>query len=85
MQLLIVLVVLVGVAAVSLAQSDARARDTEGRRALAIAGALARDGRRAAGARRPGGRRGSSASPVVGVRPDLLGLDVLWWRCATAA
>ena len=35
------LVVLVGVAAVSLAQSDARARDTEGRRALAVAERLA--------------------------------------------
>ncbi|WP_433167338.1 ATP-binding protein [Kribbella sp. CA-247076] len=41
MQLLIVLVVLVGVAAVSLAQSNARFRDTEGRRALAIAEQLA--------------------------------------------
>ena len=41
MQLGIVCVVLVGVAAVSLAQSDARARDTEGRRALAIAERLA--------------------------------------------
>jgi sensor histidine kinase regulating citrate/malate metabolism len=41
MQLAIVCVVLVGVAAVSLAQSDARARDTEGRRALAIAERLA--------------------------------------------
>ena len=37
MQLAIMCVVLVGVALVSLAQSDARARDTEGRRALAIA------------------------------------------------
>jgi sensor histidine kinase regulating citrate/malate metabolism len=41
MQLGIVSVVLVGVAAVSLAQSDARARDTEGRRALAVAERLA--------------------------------------------
>ena len=41
MQLGIVCVVLVGVAAVSLAQSDARARDTEGRRALAVAERLA--------------------------------------------
>ena len=41
MQLAIVCVVLVGVAAVSLAQSDARARDTEGRRALAVAERLA--------------------------------------------
>jgi sensor histidine kinase regulating citrate/malate metabolism len=41
MQLGIVCVVLVGVAAVSLAQSDARFRDTEGRRALAVAERLA--------------------------------------------
>ena len=41
MQLAIVCVVLVGVAAVSLAQSDARARDTEGRRELAVAERLA--------------------------------------------
>jgi sensor histidine kinase regulating citrate/malate metabolism len=41
MQLGIMCVVLVGVAAVSLAQSDARFRDTEGRRALAIAENLA--------------------------------------------
>ena len=41
MQLAIMCVVLVGVALVSLAQSDARARDTEGRRALAIAENLA--------------------------------------------
>lgn len=41
MQLAIVCVVLVGVAAVSLAQSDARFRDTEGRRALAVAERLA--------------------------------------------
>jgi sensor histidine kinase regulating citrate/malate metabolism len=41
MQLMIVCVVLVGVAAVSLAQSDARFRDTEGRRALAVAERLA--------------------------------------------
>ena len=41
MQLLIVLIVLVGVAAVSLAQSNARFRDTETRRALAIAERLA--------------------------------------------
>ncbi|GAB2614288.1 ATP-binding protein [Kribbella endophytica] len=40
-QLLIVLVVLVGVAAVSLAQSNARFRETEGRRALAVAEWLA--------------------------------------------
>jgi sensor histidine kinase regulating citrate/malate metabolism len=37
MQLAIMCVVLVGVALVSLAQSDARAKDTEGRRALAVA------------------------------------------------
>ncbi|GAA2738035.1 ATP-binding protein [Pedococcus aerophilus] len=41
LQLAIVLVVLVGVAAVSLAQSNARFRDTEGRRALAVAERLA--------------------------------------------
>lgn len=41
MQLAIVCVVLVGVAAVSLAQSDARARETEGSRALAVAERLA--------------------------------------------
>ena len=40
-QLLIVLVVLIGVAAVSLAQSSARYRDTEGRRALQVAERLA--------------------------------------------
>lgn len=40
-QLLIVLVVLVGVAAVSLAQSSARFRETEGNRALAVAERLA--------------------------------------------
>ncbi|MEV6415469.1 sensor histidine kinase [Kribbella sp. NPDC051718] len=40
-QLLIVLVVLVGVAAVSLAQSNARFRETEGNRALAVAERLA--------------------------------------------
>jgi two-component system, CitB family, sensor kinase len=37
MQLAIMCVVLVGVAPVSIAQSDARAKDTEGRRALAVA------------------------------------------------
>jgi len=37
MQLAIMCVVLVGVALVSIAQSDARAKDTEGRRALAVA------------------------------------------------
>ncbi|MEJ1105501.1 MULTISPECIES: sensor histidine kinase [unclassified Kribbella] len=41
MQLLIVFVVLVGVAAASVAQSNARFRETEGRRALAIADYLA--------------------------------------------
>ncbi|MFI7062747.1 ATP-binding protein [Kribbella sp. NPDC050124] len=41
MQLLIVLVVLFGVAAASVAQSNARFRDTEGRRALAVADYLA--------------------------------------------
>ncbi len=41
LQIAIVCVVLVGVAAVSLAQSDARFRDTEGRRALAVAERLA--------------------------------------------
>ncbi len=41
LQLLIVFVVLVGVAAVSLAQSSARYRDTEGRRALQVAERLA--------------------------------------------
>jgi two-component system, CitB family, sensor kinase len=41
LQLMIVCVVLVGVAAVSLAQSGARFRDTEGRRALAVAERLA--------------------------------------------
>jgi two-component system CitB family sensor kinase len=41
MQLMIVCVVLIGVAAVSLAQSNARFRDTEGRRALAVAERLA--------------------------------------------
>ncbi|TDO47389.1 sensor histidine kinase regulating citrate/malate metabolism [Kribbella sp. VKM Ac-2527] len=54
-QLLIVFVVLIGVAAVSLAQSNARFRDTEGKRALAIAERLAAtSGVRAVAA--PGGR-----------------------------
>ena len=41
MQLGIVLIVLVGVAAVSIAQSQERLKDTEGRRALAVAEGLA--------------------------------------------
>ncbi|WP_344220044.1 sensor histidine kinase [Kribbella sancticallisti] len=55
-QLLIVLVVLVGVAAASVAQSNARYRDTEGRRALAIAERLAvtTGVRQAAATRAPG-------------------------------
>ena len=76
MQLAIVCVVLVGVAAVSLAQSDARFRDTEGRRALAVAESLA------VTRRRPRGRRASRRSrlPRPGpvrrrVGPHLLGLD----------
>jgi two-component system CitB family sensor kinase len=55
-QLLIVLVVLIGVAAASVAQSNARFRETEGRRALAIAEQLAvtTGVRQAAATRMPG-------------------------------
>jgi sensor histidine kinase regulating citrate/malate metabolism len=55
-QLLIVLVVLIGVAGASVAQSNARYRETEGRRALAIAERLAvtTGVRRAAETRAPG-------------------------------
>ena len=67
-QLLIVLIVLAGVAAVSLAQSNARFRDTEGRRALAVAERLAVTAgvREAAAA----GARGASDSDGV---PDYVG------------
>ncbi|WP_199234834.1 sensor histidine kinase [Kribbella sp. VKM Ac-2568] len=64
MQLLIVLIVLVGVAAVSLAQSNARFRDTEGRRALAVAERLAvTAGVREAAAAGARGATGSDGAP----------------------
>ena len=65
MQLAIVCVVLVGVAAVSLAQSEARFRDTEGRRALAVAERLSQTAGVREAAASHGGEFLSQAQSVV--------------------
>jgi len=83
MQLAIMCVVLVGVVAVSLAQTDARFRDTEGRRALAVAENLAGTSgiRQAAATRAPNllrfaqsiaesGRSFSGSTKVMVAGPD---------------